>query len=237
MMSKLMLGALVMATALMATVGCDGKKEDAKAKAPAAKAADKAGAVKAPADKAADKAKEPAKKADKEIVFDPNNPPPGYKNCHRNHCHKIGGGIASYIQVMNEMGATKMVGGQKMIEMPKAPADVAKAPADAEVTASGLATKVLKPGDGKTHPLPNSVVIVHYTGWTADGKAFDSSIPRGKPARVPLERMFPGWTEGLQYMSVGEERRLWIPQELAYQGRPGKPAGTLVFDVELIEIK
>ena len=74
-------------------------------------------------------------------------------------------------------------------------------------------------------------------GFTNDGKGFDSSISRGKPASFPLNRVIPGWTEGVQLMSVGEERRFWIPEKLAYQGRPGKPPGMLVFDVELLEIK
>ena len=78
---------------------------------------------------------------------------------------------------------------------------------------------------------------VHYTGWTTDGKAFDSSVARGKPATFPLNRVIAGWTEGLQLMTVGEERRFWIPQDLAYKGRPGPPAGMLVFDVELLEFK
>jgi len=77
---------------------------------------------------------------------------------------------------------------------------------------------------------------VHYSGWTTDGKGFDSSVARGQPATFPLDRVISGWTEGLQLMVEGEERRFWIPVELAYQGRPGKPAGMLVFDVELLKI-
>lgn len=117
-----------------------------------------------------------------------------------------------------------------------APADVAAPPADAEKTASGLASKVLEKGKGKEHPQATSHVKVHYTGWTTDGKMFDSSVLRGEPAVFPLNRVIAGWTEGVQLMVEGEKRRLWIPQELAYQGRPGAPAGMLVFDVELIEI-
>ena len=172
-----------------------------------------------------------------EIVFDPRNPPPGFTVCHRNHCHRTDGGVASYQQVMNEIGATKIIGVPKREPIPAAPADVAAPPADAIVTASGLATKVLKAGSGADKPKADSVVSVHYTGWTTDGKGFDSSISRGKPATFPLNRVIPGWTEGVQLMSVGEERRFWIPQELAYNGRPGAPAGMLVFDVELLAIK
>ena len=65
---------------------------------------------------------------------------------------------------------------------------------------------------------------------------FDSSVVRGEPVRLPLDRVIQGWTEGLQLMTVGETRRMWIPEELAYQGREGRPAGMLVFDVELLDL-
>jgi peptidylprolyl isomerase len=117
-----------------------------------------------------------------------------------------------------------------------APSDVAAAPADAEKTASGLASKVLTKGIGTDHPAAHDVVKVHYTGWTTDGKMFDSSVVRGEPTEFPLNRVIPGWTEGVQLMVKGEKRRFWIPQNLAYGGRPGAPAGMLVFDVELIDI-
>jgi peptidylprolyl isomerase len=119
---------------------------------------------------------------------------------------------------------------------PKTPADVAAPPKDAEVTDSGLATKVLKKGTGTAHPDEWDQVTVHYTGWTTDGEMFDSSVTRGKPATFPLNRVIPGWTEGVQLMVVGETRRFWIPEELAYMNKPQRPQGTLVFDVELIEI-
>lgn len=175
--------------------------------------------------------------ANGEKVFDPNNPPPGWVNCHRNHCHHKDGRVASYEQVMKESGATRMVGGAAAPAAPKAPADVAAPPADAEKSASGLASRVLKAGEGKVKPGPNSVVTVHYTGWTTDGKSFDSSVARGKPAKFPLSGVMPGWIEGIQLMVVGEERRFWIPESLANEGKAGKPAGMLVFDVELLDIK
>src|SRR5262249_58986509 len=118
-----------------------------------------------------------------------------------------------------------------------APADVAAAPADAEKTASGLASKLLEKGTGTEHPEPQDTVKVNYTGWTTDGKMFDSSVKRGQPATFPLGGVIKGWTEGLQLMVVGEKRRFWIPSELAYNNRPGRPQGMLVFDVELLEIK
>ena len=120
---------------------------------------------------------------------------------------------------------------------PPVPSDVAAVPDDATKTASGLAYKVLKKGDGKTHPSEKDSVSCHYSGWTTDGKMFDSSVVRGKPSTFGLNRVIKGWTEGLQLMTKGASYRFWIPEELAYQGRPNKPAGMLVFDVELIEIK
>ncbi len=118
-----------------------------------------------------------------------------------------------------------------------APKNVAAAPKSAKKTESGLAYKVLKKGKGSTKPVRSSVVEVHYTGWTTDGKMFDSSVSRGKPASFPLGRVIPGWTEGLQLMTEGSKLRLWIPNELAYKGKPGRPQGMLVFDVELLKIK
>jgi len=117
-----------------------------------------------------------------------------------------------------------------------APADVGSPPQDAERSPSGLASKILRAGTGSEHPRPENTVTVHYTGWTTDGKMFDSSVARGRPASFPLNQVIPGWTEGVGLMVTGEQRRLWIPQNLAYNGAPGAPAGMLVFDVELLEI-
>jgi FKBP-type peptidyl-prolyl cis-trans isomerase len=118
-----------------------------------------------------------------------------------------------------------------------APSDVATAPADAHKTASGLALKVLTAGKGKERPGPEDKVTVHYTGWTTDGKMFDSSVARGEPTSFRVNGVIKGWTEGLQLMTKGEKARLWIPAELAYgeAPRPGMPAGKLVFDVELLD--
>jgi FKBP-type peptidyl-prolyl cis-trans isomerase len=117
-----------------------------------------------------------------------------------------------------------------------APPDVAAPPADAEKTKTGLASKVLTKGTGTEHPAAHDMVKVHYTGWTTDGKMFDSSVVRGEPTEFPLNRVIPGWTEGVQLMVQGEKRRFWIPVELAYNNRPGAPRGMLVFDVELLGI-
>jgi hypothetical protein len=117
-----------------------------------------------------------------------------------------------------------------------APADVAAAPEHARRSISGLRWCVLREGDGNAHPHATDHVTVHYTGWTTDGEMFDSSRARGAPATFPLDGVIAGWTEGVQLMTVGEIRRFWIPQSLAYGGRMGSPQGTLVFDVELISI-
>ena len=132
------------------------------------------------------------------------------------------------------VGAVGMAAQQKQIP---APPDVAAPNAKAQKTPSGLASMVLKPGTGKTHPTATSEVTVHYTGWTTDGKMFDSSRIDGMPVSFPLNGVIKGWTEGVQLMVTGETRRFWIPQDLAYGGRPGRPAGMLVFDVELLSIK
>ena len=114
------------------------------------------------------------------------------------------------------------------------PPDVAAPPSDAKRTPSGLTYKILRPGKGTTHPERRSQVTVHYTGWTTDGKMFDSSVKRGQPASFGLDEVIPGWTEGVQLMVEGEKTRFWIPQRLAYEGKAGMPAGMLVFDIELI---
>src|SRR5262245_61650522 len=116
-----------------------------------------------------------------------------------------------------------------------APADVAAPPADAVKTASGLATKVLTKGTGTDRPSKDDVVKIHYTGWKTDGTMFDSSVASGKPATFGVGRVIAGFSEGLQLMVIGEKRRLWIPEALAYKGQR-EPKGMLVFDVELLDI-
>ena len=116
-----------------------------------------------------------------------------------------------------------------------APPDVAAVPADAQRTASGLASKVLAAGTGTRHPRPNSRVTVHYTGWMTNGHMFDSSVKRGEPSTFGLDEVIKGWTEGLQMMVEGEKRRFWIPANLAY-GDNGEVRGMLCFEIELLKI-
>ena len=118
-----------------------------------------------------------------------------------------------------------------------APPDVKGPPADARRTATGLAYKVLRPGTGTNSPRAGDRVTVHYSGWTTNGKLFDSSVARGEPATFDVNGVIAGWTEGLQLMVEGERTRFWIPQNLAYKGEAGGPRGMLVFDVDLIRVE
>jgi len=125
----------------------------------------------------------------------------------------------------------------ELIDMPaRAPADVKAPPSDAKKTASGLAYKPLNQGVGGRHPKASDKVTVTYTGWTTNGKMFDSSMMHGGTATFPLDGVIPGWTEGVQLMVEGQKTRFWIPENLAYKGQ-SEPYGMLVFDVELIKIQ
>ncbi len=108
-----------------------------------------------------------------------------------------------------------------------------------KTTASGLQYEVLQSGSGETHPTASNTVRVHYHGTLIDGTVFDSSVERGETISFPLNRVIPGWTEGVQLMKVGDKFRFYIPSNLGYGNRSaGKiPAGsTLIFEVELFEI-
>ena len=133
-------------------------------------------------------------------------------------------------------GLAQAVPPQQQPTSTPAPPDVASVPADASRNSSGLATKVLKPGTGADHPAKDEIVVVDDTGWTSDGKMFDSTRERGGPKTLGLNRILPGLSEGVQMMVVGETRRMWIPQGLAFKGQPGKPAGQVVFDVTLLDM-
>ncbi len=124
-----------------------------------------------------------------------------------------------------------------LLDLPtRVPVDVSAPPQEAERTKSGLYYKVLQPGAGKRHATKFDEVTVQYTGWTTDGKMFDSSYTRGEPMVLPLDRVIAGWTEGIPLMVEGEKARFWIPEKLAYKGKQA-PYGMLVFDIELIRIR
>ena len=107
------------------------------------------------------------------------------------------------------------------------------------VTDSGLQYEEVTAAEGDK-PGIDDTVKVHYVGTLEDGTEFDSSVARGEPAQFPLKGVIPGWTEGLQLMSVGSKYRFVIPSDLAYGDRGAGPkigpGATLIFDVELLEI-
>lgn len=107
------------------------------------------------------------------------------------------------------------------------------------VTDSGLQYLVLEEGDGPK-PVASDRVRVHYRGTLLNGEEFDSSYARGEPATFVLNQVIPGWTEGLQLMSVGSKYKFFIPSNLAYGpdgGRSIEPNSTLIFEVELLGIE
>jgi peptidylprolyl isomerase len=115
------------------------------------------------------------------------------------------------------------------------PASEVVAPTDGEKSASGLVSKLIRKGNSSEKAEPTDVVTVHYTGWSSDGRLFDSSVVRGPASTFPLDKVMAGWRECVQLMTLGEKRRCWIPESLAYKGQAGRPKGTVVFDIELID--
>ena len=103
-------------------------------------------------------------------------------------------------------------------------------------TDSGLQYKVIKQGTGKS-PGPEDQVTVHYKGTMIDGKPFDSSYKKNKPATFRVNGVIKGWTEGLQLMKEGGKSQLFIPQNLAYGKRGPLAHRTLIFEVELLKVE
>ncbi len=132
---------------------------------------------------------------------------------------------------------TAAAGGAQEGRDPDAPDDLLEPPADAEKTASGLVSKVLRAGTGDVHPDANDMISAHYVGWTPYGAKFVSSYDRGQPAVFKLADMFTGWQQGLGLMVAGEKRRLWIPAHLAPPNPKKGPRGAVVFDVELLGVQ
>jgi peptidylprolyl isomerase len=126
-----------------------------------------------------------------------------------------------------------------VIHAPVAPADLAKPPAAAIRTPSGLAYVVLTKGSGTEHPAVGGKVRVEFSGWTHDGTVFGTTSTAGRPAVFSMNDVILGWREALPSMVVGEKRRLWVPAALAYGAKPrrGVPAGDLVYELELVGIE
>ncbi len=121
---------------------------------------------------------------------------------------------------------------------PQAPASVSAIPDDAERSVTGVAWRVLKSGTGEVHPGEGDTVEVLYAIWTHDGTLFDSSYAHASPGRFVLDETKPfGFNEALFDMVTGEERVVWIPEDLAYGGRKDRPQGMLVFQMELLSIE
>ncbi len=125
-------------------------------------------------------------------------------------------------------------------------AAMAQAAGATTTTPSGLKISDTKVGAGAT-PKPGQICVMHYTGWLyeggAKGKKFDSSVDRGQPFEFPIGRrqVISGWDEGVATMKVGGKRTLIIPPELGYGARGAggviPPNATLIFDVELLDVK
>ena len=121
--------------------------------------------------------------------------------------------------------------GPTLAERLAPPEDVAKPPADAPVTKSGIASRVLQEGTGDAKPGDHDTAIVNYTAWTNDGKVKDSTWKRGEPRTMKLHKTMSGWAEAVQLMKVGEHRRVWIPIDKALKSADAK--GTLCVDLVL----
>ena len=108
-------------------------------------------------------------------------------------------------------------------------------------TSSGLQYRILNKGSGNESPGPENVVSVHYRGKLTNGLEFDSSYKRNQPASFPVNGVIQGWIEALQLMKEGDKWELIIPPDLGYGSKGAgniiPPDSTLIFEVELLEIK
>jgi FKBP-type peptidyl-prolyl cis-trans isomerase len=122
---------------------------------------------------------------------------------------------------------------------PPTPRHLTRPPPTARKTPSGLAIEVLKRGKGTDHPQDSSAVMLHFSGWTSDGRLIESSVMAHHPAVFQMAGVMAGWREALWQMVVGDRVRLWIPRDLAFGAQPrrGQPKGDLVYELELLEIQ
>lgn len=142
-------------------------------------------------------------------------------------------------EMMTKAQAQRKAAGEKNKTAGEAYLAANKKKEGVKVTSSGLQYKVISEGKGDK-PKATDTVVAHYRGTLIDGKEFDSSYKRNEPAEFPLNQVIPGWTEGLQLMSVGSKYQFTIPANLAYgESAPPEigPDSTLIFDVELVAIK
>ena len=149
---------------------------------------------------------------------------------------KIGPAMSDFIQkkqaaVLETIKGKNQAQGAAFFEKLKGNKDVVELP-------SGLRYAIVSPGLGVA-PKPTDTVKVNYTGTLVDGSVFDSSERQGKPIEFALDKVIPGWTEGLQKIGKGGKIKLFVPPQLGYgdDGRPGIPPGSvLIFDVELLDV-
>ena len=149
--------------------------------------------------------------------------------------------LEPYNQKIQDMAAARgKIQGQKLAEVAKGVVEKASKEKGAVKTPSGLIYVPLKEGTGAS-PSPTDTVKVNYRGTLADGKEFDSSYKRGQPAEFPLSGVIKCWTEGLQKMKVGGKAQVVCPPAIAYGDRGAggliPPDATLVFDIELLDVK
>jgi FKBP-type peptidyl-prolyl cis-trans isomerase len=145
-------------------------------------------------------------------------------------------GDAELRKRMDDTAAAIPKGPSPLISEVSTPPDVAGAPKDAVRTKSGLAYTILTPGTGDASPTATQTVRVHYSGWTPEGRLFDSSVSRHNPISFALTKTSEGWREALSTMKVGERRRVWLSEALAREDGLEQPPGPLVYELELLEI-
>jgi len=146
---------------------------------------------------------------------------------------------AAFMAMQQKMATAQAAAAEKQLAVGNEYLAKNKAKPGVTVTASGLQYEVLKSGSGPK-PTATSTVKVHYHGTLIDGKVFDSSVERKEPIEFALNEVIPGWTEGLQLMSVGDKWKFTIPPAIAYgpRGKGDIPGNSvLIFEVELLEIK
>jgi len=120
---------------------------------------------------------------------------------------------------------------------PPTPSHLDKPPRAARKLPSGLAIQVMKRGAATQRPGGNQQVMLHFSGWTRDGRLIESSVMANHPAVFAMQAVIAGWREALATMVVGDKVRIWIPEALAYpRPRRGQPHGDLVYELELLGI-